>query len=150
MDGWTDIWTHICSDSPCILQDMSPLGPLPGLLLNCYCNVDGQGEGTADYVLPLGDWFFVLPFFQPISVFSLSFIWLLLSFALISFFFSFSIFGKCSFVPLLVTIPVIVVLFLSGFCGNNFFNILFASILIFYFFCSLFFNVFLWDYGCFC
>merc|ERR1711989_230454 len=43
--------------SPVFYRTSSPLGPLPCLLPNCHFNVDGQSKGTADHLLPLGDWF---------------------------------------------------------------------------------------------
>ena len=57
-DGQTDRRTDIRTDFPCILQDIIPLGSaaLPTSKLPTYN--DGQGKGTADHLLPLGDLFF--------------------------------------------------------------------------------------------
>ena len=52
MDGRTD-----AQISPVFYRTSSPLGPLPCLLPNRPHSVDGQGKGTADHLLPLGDWF---------------------------------------------------------------------------------------------
>ena len=41
---------------PVFYRTSSPLGSLPCLLPNCHHYVDGQGKGTADHLLPLGDW----------------------------------------------------------------------------------------------
>ena len=63
MDGQTDGWTDGRTDGqtyaqfpPVSYRTLSPLGPLPCLPQNCHCNIDGQGKGTADHILPLRDW----------------------------------------------------------------------------------------------
>ena len=45
------------SEFPCILENSAPFGLLLCLIQYCHCNVNGQGKGTADLVLPLRDWF---------------------------------------------------------------------------------------------
>ena len=51
-DGRTD-----AQISPVFYRTLSSLGPLPCLLSHCHRHVNGQGKGTADHLLPLGDWF---------------------------------------------------------------------------------------------
>ena len=70
LDGWMDGWTDGRTDgqtdgfdaqiSLVFYRTSSLLGPMPCLLSNCHHYVDGQGKGTADHPLPLGDLFFSL------------------------------------------------------------------------------------------
>ena len=41
--------------SPVFYRTSCPLRPLPCLLQYRCCNADGQGKGTADHILPLGN-----------------------------------------------------------------------------------------------
>ena len=58
LDRRTDRWMDGQTDSPCVLQDSVPSGPLPcsPLNLNYIRNhvLLKQGTGTADHLLPLG------------------------------------------------------------------------------------------------
>ena len=71
-DGRTDGWTY-AQIPPVFYRTSSPLGLLPCLLHHCHCKKEWQGKGTADHILPVGDWFLMNIFIILCSIFHVCF-----------------------------------------------------------------------------
>ena len=58
MDRWTDGWTDVRTENLPILQDFVPYrGRCPATAQLQAKNYMKRGKGTADHMMPLGDWF---------------------------------------------------------------------------------------------
>ena len=60
-DVWTDVWMDIRTESLPILQDFVPCwGRCPANFCD-FTTSDKQGKGTADLMMPFGDWLMFVP-----------------------------------------------------------------------------------------